>query len=82
VGSLGKNTNSFSGSDFAELKGEIAVVFELVWLLVEAIVESWEVRAAENLADIRDNLADLRGCGEVTELAAISEVEVGIMLLS
>jgi hypothetical protein len=92
---LGKNANSFRGSNFAEPKREIAVVFELMWLLVKAIVESWEARAAENLADIRGcgeateltamfevaNLADLRGRGEVTGLAAIFEVEVGRKLL-
>jgi hypothetical protein len=75
VGSLGKNVNFFRRFNLAELKGEIFVVFELVWLLVEAIVEGWKAGAA-------DNLGDLRGCGEVTELVAIFEVEVGRKLLS
>jgi hypothetical protein len=75
VGSLGKNVNFFRGFDLAELKGEIFVVFELVWLLVEAIVEGWRARAA-------NNLSDLLGCGEVTELAAIFEAEIGRKLLS
>jgi hypothetical protein len=75
VGSLGKNANFFKGFDLAKLKGEIYVVLELVWLLVEAIVEGWKARAANNLGDLRD-------CGEVRELATIFEAEVGRKLMS
>jgi hypothetical protein len=93
---LGKNANFFGGFDLAELTRERLVVFELVWLLVEAIVEAWKAEASDSLANLRvcgevkevaaifevANLADLRGCGEVAELAAIIEVEVGRKFLS